>query len=171
MEIVIRKGRPEELDLFVELLLQVRSGMEEQDWFYVDSPGEFRELMDSGTMHFWFAMDGDRVAGALDILTPGTEPYNYGYELGYGEEELLCTVNMDAAAVHPDYRGLGLQRKLLQTAEEWLCDGRTRILLCTVHPENRFSLNNALAMGYEIRRKISIYGSVRYLLKKEIRKM
>lgn len=171
MDITVRKGTPADLEQFVDLLLQVRSGMENQEWFYVDSYEEFRRLMDSGAMHIWFAMDEDRVAGALDILIPGTEDYNYGYLLDYSEELLLQVVNMDSAAVLSGYRGQGLQKQLLQVAEDWLGQDQNRIFLCTVHPDNRFSLNNALAQGYEIQKQISIYGSVRYLLKKEMKKM
>ena len=75
---------------------------------------------------------------------------------------------MDSVAVLPDYRGQGLQRRLLEEAENWLSRGGDRILLCTIHPENRFSLNNALKQGYEIRKTLEKYGSVRHLLCKKI---
>lgn len=45
---------------------------------------------------------------------------------------------MDTVAVHPNFRGYGLQRLLISQAEEALSKTQYRYLLCTVHPENSF---------------------------------
>lgn len=164
----IRKAGADELERFVAFLYAVREQMEEKDWFFLDDPGIFRQQMDRGIMEIWFAMDGERIAGALDVLIPGTEPINYGYDLEFAGEKLLCSANMDCAAVDPDYRGLGIQRQLLEEAEQWLRGRGIRQLLCTIHPENRFSLNNALKQGYSIRKRLERYGSIRYILLREI---
>ena len=168
MEITIRKGTASDIDGFVDLLHRVHAAMTEKEWFYIDSPEEIRQQMESGIMELWLAMDGDRVVGAFDLLVPGLRDCNYGYELGFSEEELRKVVNMDSAAVDPDYRGLGLQLKLLNVAEAWLKEQGSRILLCTVHPDNRFSLQNVQSLGYGIQKKVAIYGSVRYVLRKNI---
>lgn len=168
MHIEIRKGNMGDTEAFIRLLQEVRQGMEHKEWFYLDPPEEIREMMEDGTMQLWVAMDGSRMAGAFDILIPGLEPYNYGYDLGFSEEELLRVINMDTAAVHPDYRGLGLQKRLMLEAEKETCRQGRRILMCTVHPENSFSLNNVLKQGYSIEKKLCKYGSVRYILRKDI---
>lgn len=168
MAVEIRKGSRSDLDAFVELLYTVRESMPVKEWFYLDSKDEFWQQMEEGIMELWLAMDGDKVVGAFDLLVPGMREINYGYELGFSEQELLQVVNMDSAAVHPDYQGQGIQRRLLLTAESWLKEQGSRILLCTVHPENRFSLQNALKIGYTIQKEVPIYGSVRYILRKDI---
>lgn len=168
MEIEIRKGTMQDTENFIRLLYEVRENMEHKEWFYLDPPEEIREMMESGAMQLWVAMDGDRLAGAFDILRPGLGEFNYGYDLGFSEGELLRVINMDTAAVHPDYRGLGLQRKLMQTAEAEIQKEGERILLCTIHPENRFSLSNALKQGYTVQKELPKYGSVRYVLRKDI---
>lgn len=167
MSIEIRKGNREDTENFICLLQEVRESMEYKEWFYLDPPEDVRIMMANGTMELWVAMDGDRMAAAFDILRPGLEEYNYGYDLDFSEEELMRVINMDSAAVRPDYRGQGLQRKLIQCAEEQLSREGKRILLCTVHPDNRFSLQNVLAQGYTIQKKLPKYGSVRYLLRKD----
>ena len=164
----IRKGTAGDLDAFVNLLYTVRENMPVKEWFYLDSPEEYRQQMEAGIMELWLAVDGETVAGAFDLLVPGLRDFNYGYELGFSEEELLSVVNMDSAAVHPHYQGQGIQRKLLLAAEDWLKAQGSRILLCTIHPENRFSLQNALKIGYQIQKQVDIYGSVRYILRKDI---
>ena len=168
MGIIIRRGTLSDTDAFINLLENVRSGMENKEWFYLDPPEFVREQMDGGTMLLWVAMDGDRLAGALDVLIPGEESYNYGYDLDFDRETLMQVVNMDSAAVYPQYRGQGLQRKLLAEAEEALRQMGKWILLCTVHPDNHFSLENVRRQGYTVQKLLKKYGSVRYLLRKDI---
>ncbi len=168
MEIEIRKGTIADIEAHIALLREVREAMPNKAWFYLDTPEEVRQMMADGIMELWVAMDGSRLAGTFDLLIPGLEDFNYGYDLGFSGSELLHVVNMDTAAVHPDYRGLGLQRKLMETAEAELAGRGKRILMCTVHPENRFSLNNILKQGYTIQKEVRKYGSVRYILRKDI---
>ena len=168
MSIEIRRGDVNDLEAFIRLLYEVRDAMPNKECFFLDPPEDIREMMVNGSMKLWVAMDGDCLAGAFDILIPGLSENNYGYDLGFTEEELLRVVNMDSAAVHPDYRGQGLQKRLMQEAEKYIRAAGNRILLCTVHPDNLFSLNNVLNQGYVIIMKKEKYGSVRYLLRKDI---
>lgn len=168
MSIVIRKGDYGDTENFICLLRDVRESMEHKDWFYLDSPENVRSMMENGTMQMWVAMDGVQLVAALDILFPGLEDYNYGYDIGLTEDQLQKVIHMDSAAVHPAYRGLGLQRKLIQEAEASISGSGERILLCTVHPENRFSLSNVLKQGYTIQKELKKYESVRYVLRKDI---
>lgn len=168
MAVTIRKGTNADTESFIRLLDDVREGMEHKEWFYLDPPEFVREQMKSGTMELWVAMDGDRLAGALDILHPGDAEYNYGYDLGFTPEERMQVVNMDSAAVYPEYRGQGLQKRLLEEAEKEIRSAGKRILLCTVHPDNPYSLQNVLKQGYTIQKRAEKYGSVRYILRKDI---
>ena len=111
------------------------------------------------------AEDAQRLAGVFTVVYPGTSPVNYGWKLNLPPEDLVRVVNMDTAAVHSDYRGQGLQRRLMETAERELGPGK--ILLCTIHPDNRYSLRNALTEGYEIQATLPMYGSIRHLLRKD----
>lgn len=168
MEIVIRKGSRKDTEQFIRLLQETKAAMTNQDWFFLDPAEEIREMMEKGSMELWVAMDGDRVAGAFDLIRPGLESYNYGYDLDFTESDLLRVVQMDTAAVHPDYRGMGLQKRLMETAEREIRKESGRILLCTIHPDNIYSLNNVLKQGYSIEKKLPKYGSVRLFLRKDL---
>ena len=168
MEVTIRKGARENVQKLIRFLQEVRQGMENPQWLYLDSPEEVYRAMSDGTMVLWLAMDGERTAGIFFILIPGFAEYNYGYDLGLGEEELLRVIHMDTVAVHPDYRGLGLQKKLMQEAEAYAAGSGQRILLATVHPDNRYSLNNFIRQGYTVEKQLPKYGSVRCILRKNL---
>lgn len=168
MEIVIRRGDSKDAERFIRLLNEVRAGMEHKEWFYLDPPEFVQEALEKETMKLWVAMDGDQLAGAFDLLVPGLDDYNYGYDLDFSVEQLMKVVNMDSAAVYPAYRGQNLQQRLLAEAEKEISSWDERILLCTVHPENHYSLDNVLKQGYRIEKKLEKYDSVRYLLRKDI---
>ena len=168
MEIQIRKGNLQDTESFIRLLTEAKEGIRNPEWFFLDPPEEIRAFMESGVMKLWVAMDGGRMAGAFDLLYPGLDSYNYGYDLGFDKAHLLRVVQMDTAAVHPDYRGLGLQKRLMETAEGEIRKTPGRILLCTVHPDNVYSLNNVLKQGYTIEKKVEKYASVRYVLRKDL---
>lgn len=166
----IRKGNPGDTEKYISLLQLVKSGMVQDDWLYLDSPEEVRAMILNGTLEFWAAMDGEVLAAAFSVIHPGLTEINYGYDLGLAQNDLLRVVNMDTIVVHPSYRGRGLQYTLMQRAEEDVCASEDKILLCTVHPENHYSLNNILAQGYSIQKKLEKYDSVRYILRKDVLK-
>ena len=167
--IEIRKGTVQDTEPFIELMALVRQSMEHKEWLYLDSPDEVRRMMNDGIMSLWVAMDGSRMAGAFDILYPRLEPFNYGYIIGLSSAELNQVIQMDTAVVHPDYRGMGLQKRLMQLAEREVDKSEQHILMCTVHPENCYSLNNVLSQGYTICKTVPMYGSIRHVLTKVIR--
>lgn len=165
MDIQIRKGTLSDVDGYIRLLHDVKNAMESVEWFYVDPDEKTWELARNGSLKFWLAEENDRIAGAFSIIDPGMDAFNLGRDLDLEDALLEKVIHMDTAAVHPDYRGLGLQRRLMQTAERELAG---HILLCTVHPDNRYSLQNVLKQGYTIEKRMEKYGSVRYILRKDL---
>ena len=168
MNLTFRKGTPEDANLFVQFLEEIKSEMQRKDWLYLDPPELVQEMMSEGILELWLAMDDDRIAAVFSVLYPGLATENYGYDLGFTEEELLQVVHMDTAAVHGNYRGMGLQRQMAAMAEKELSGQSGKILLCTVHPENQFSLHNMMKQGYEIQKRLEKYGSERLILRKNI---
>ena len=168
MNLEFRKGTLEDSDLFVQFLNEIREGMSRKDWLYLDTPEFVRNMMSDQKMDFWMAMDGKQVAAVFSVLYPGLNSENYGYDLGLSDEELLQVVHMDTAAVHSNYRGMGLQGRMVSLAEKTLFGQGRKILLSTVHPENQYSLNNMVRQGYQIQKCVEKYGSERFILRKNI---
>ena len=110
--------------------------------------------------------DGGRLGAYFILRYCGQDAHNYAAFMGIPREEWDGWANADSAIVHPDYRGNGLQRKLLEVALTLLRPGIVGIG-ATVSPENQYSLNNALASGFEIVCRREMYGGYdRYLLAK-----
>ena len=163
MDITIRKATPADLEAFLAFTHAVRDAMDSTAWFALDPDEELRELTAEGDMEFWMAEAGGRLAAVFSIIRPGLRDFNLGYDLGLTETELLRVTHMDTAAVHPDFRGMGLQKRMMTEAEAHL---EGRILLCTIHPDNRYSLRNAQSLGYRVEKQVNKYGSIRCILRK-----
>ena len=165
MGIQIRKIGKAEVNIYLEFLHNVKTMMEQDEWFFLDPDEEVYELVAENAMDIWLAEDGTRIAAVFSVVYPAYRRFNLGYDLGLSEADLKRVVHMDTAAVHPDYRGQGLQHRMMLHAEEELTG---RILMCTIHPDNRYSLHNVLKQGYTIEKKAEKYGSIRYILRKDI---
>ncbi len=74
-----------------------------------------------------------------------------GVFLNFTEAQLAKVAIMDSAAVSREFRGNGLQGKMLEAAEKELDTEKYTYLMCTVHPMNRYSLsicrNTAMKSG------------------------
>ena len=109
-----------------------------------------------------------RLGAYLILRLCGQSDENYAAFLGVPQAQWQHWANADSAVVHPDWRGNGLQRKLLEAALPLLRPGIVGIG-ATVSPENQYSLNNALASGFTIAARREMYGGYdRYLLKKMV---
>lgn len=168
MSIIIRKGTLGDTESFIRFLDEIKAGMSNSEWFYLDPPDLVRRMMADGIMEMWLALDESRISAVFSILYPGLHSYNYGYDLDFSVKDLLKVIHMDTAAVHPDFRGLGLQKRMVHLAEQELSGGGHKILLSTVHPDNQFSLSNMLHQGYVIQKRMRKYGSERFVLRKDI---
>lgn len=103
------------------------------------------------------------------IRIPGLADDSLGKDLNMREEELIKVAHLQAAAVHPAYRGNGLQRKLTSAHLRVIEEMGYEHVCCTVSPKNPVSLANYLSCGLMIeglRRKMQ--GWWRFILHKNI---
>lgn len=84
------------------------------------------------------------------IRIPGLANDNLGRDINLPEEELCKVAHLQAAAVHPAYRGNGLQRKLTFAHLDVIEEMGYEHVCCTVSPKNPISLSNYLSCGLAI---------------------
>lgn len=81
----------------------------------------------------------------------------------------LWVAHMEIAMVRSAYRGNGLQKKLMEAAEEQLRSAGFRWLMGTAHPDNVYSVHNFEQLGYKLVTKALKYGGLpRYIFCKKI---
>jgi GNAT superfamily N-acetyltransferase len=92
---------------------------------------------------------------------------NLGRDLNLAEEDLKKLAHLQAIAVHPHFRGFGLQRELAAAHLQVLERSGYEHICCTVSPKNPVSLNNLLSCGFRVRALIPKFaGWWRYILYK-----
>jgi ribosomal protein S18 acetylase RimI-like enzyme len=105
------------------------------------------------------------------IRIPGLSHENLGRDINLPEEELNKVAHLQAAAVHPAYRGNGLQRKLTSAHLGVIEDMGYEHVCCTVSPKNPVSLSNYLSSGLMIEGlRPKMQGWWRFILHKNIRR-
>lgn len=171
MNFQIVKATVSDAAAIAEVIQKVYESMDKKEWYVADN-AEYTENMlrtGKGKGYMAIAEDTKEIAGIFMVAFPGLSADNLGRDLGFSEEQLLFTAHMDSAAVLPKYRGNHLQYRLMQEAESDLRAKGYRYLLCTIHPDNRFSQANALKQGYEVAKTTIKYGGyLRNILMKTI---
>ena len=108
-----------------------------------------------------------RLGAYLILRLCGQSDENYAAFLGVPQAQWQHWANADSAVVHPDWRGNGLQRHMLEAALPLLPESITH-LGATVSPANPYSLSNALACGFTIRARREMYGGKGAVKRKEL---
>lgn len=71
--------------------------------------------------------------------------------------------------VKKQYRGHGLQRKFLKLFEKYCHNNEIELMIASVSPQNKYSLNNFELEGFEIAGQSKLYGGyLRYILFKKV---
>lgn len=169
--IKIEKASVKDAEEIVKLIQYVHDNMENQQWYVIDSAEYYEHHLEDGNGVGYKAVDSEtgKIIGIFIAIIPETAETNLGYDIGFSEEKVKKAAVMDTVAILPEYRGKNLQYRTMQAAENDLKEQGYKYLLCTVHPDNCFSLQNVQKQGYEIVMTKEKYGGyLRHILLKEI---
>ena len=166
LPIRLRRCGPADAAAFFALQNEVRAAMPHPEQFVPDTLENITAYLREGLCIG--AYDGERLGAYFILRYCGRSAHNYAAFLGVPREEWEHWANADSAVVHPDWRGNGLQRAMLEAALPLLPPNITH-LGATVSPDNSYSLHNAQAGGFVIRCRREMYGGYdRYLLAKAL---
>ena len=161
----LRAARPEDAAAFYALQNEVRAAMPHPEQFVPDTLENIAHyLKEDLCIGGW---DGERLGAYFILRYCGQDAHNYA-PLWASREKSGTLGQRRQRHRPPRLPGNGLQRKLLEAALALLRPGIVGIG-ATVSPENQYSLNNALASGFEIVCRREMYGGYdRYLLAKRL---
>lgn len=169
--IEIKKAVVEDAKEIMDVIQYVHDQMEQPNWYVIDDQKYYEYHLQDGKGIGYKAVDvqAGKIVGIFIAIIPQTKELNLGYDIGFSKEKAEKSVVMDTVAVLPEYRGHNLQYKTMMAAEQELKALGYQYLLCTVHPENRFSLGNVQKQGYEIVMTKEKYGGyLRHILLKDL---
>lgn len=175
MEFIFEKAIQEDKDEIWEVMKEAAQTVEKKEWFAAGDEGYIKEILEGkGFIILTREEKSKELAGFFIVVIPGEEDYMGDYA-GVPKEENDKIVHLDTAAVKSSFRGNKLQRRMLEKAEEELVQimkekhHAIQYRLCSVHPENTFSLLNMTENGYEIKARTQLYGGLeRFVLCKTV---
>lgn len=169
-------GNEDNLDEIMEVMEEAKRTVRKPEWFAADTRGYVRDILrNKGFVILAREAESRELAGFFSVYFP-EDTESLGKYAGISQERSCRVVHMDSAAVRARYRGQGLQRLMLARAEEeldrWMEQRGEELQyrMCTVHPENSYSLKNMEQAGYELLSRARLYGGLeRYVLWKKVR--
>lgn len=160
-----RRMDAEDMERVLELQSRVRRLMPDPTQLVGLTAEELEESMREDLCLGAFV--GDTLAAfSLLVINRDSMERNLGQKLGFAPQE--C-VTFDIVFVDPDYRGYGMQTRMLELREEAALQLGARRGFVTVSPENGFSLRNVCGRGFRVLKRARLYGGLdRYILVKEL---
>jgi len=146
--VTLRRCTPAEAPAVFALQNEVRAAMPHPEQFVPDTLENIADYLRTGVCIG--AWQQGRLGAYLILRLCGQSDENYAAFLGVPQSQWQHWANADSAVVHPDWRGNGLQRAMLEAALPLLPPQITH-LGATVSPDNSYSLHNAQAGGFVIR--------------------
>lgn len=159
-EVKIEHATLEDLPIIMDIMHKALELVEDKSWYAVDGE-EFVGKCIEGQGFTLKAMVDGNIAGFLTVRYPWKDDDNLGDYIGLSEEEKMYVAHMESAAVLPEYRGLRIQNQLMAKGFELLKETEYKYVMGTAHPDNIFSVNNFLKLGYEIVADVKKYGGLR----------
>lgn len=157
------------LDELLELQNIIAANLPCPELFILHDEEYFREVLHLKHSAIG-VMIGETLIAFSIIRIPGISAENLGRDISLPEEELTRLAHLQAAAVHPAYRGHGLQRKLTLAHLDVIEEMGFEHACCTVSPKNPVSLGNYLSCGLIIEGlRPKKHGWWRFILHKNIR--
>ena len=168
MEMTYRLAKLKDLDKIMALMESTAAGMANKALFVADDLLTVKKHMGTEGEILLACPKGDgAVAAFLIVRYPRMNGDNLGWDIGMDVSKLCRVAHMESVAVSRDFRGLGMMKELIRRGEALAKANGCCYSMCTVSPDNPWSLNNMLACGYEIVATVPKYGGVmRHILKK-----
>ena len=132
-----------------------------RDWYIDDDEDHIGHHINSDQGYILiYTVDGNS-AGFLLVHHPGTGPDNLGRNLSFPEEDLPYASHIESSCVLPKYQGRHILSLLIKEAMRLDQAEGYRYFMSTVHPDNFYSINSHLRLGFEAAALVEKYGGLK----------
>lgn len=142
----------------VELQQLVYELLPNKQVLYVDTYEDMLEDMKQGAQIIGVHNKNKELIAYRYIGFPGNTDKNLGLDINLPRQELAKVAHLETTVVRPDYRGNSLQSLTLQHSIPLIKEFGYKHLLCTVSPQNFFSLFNVMKNGLKVKALKKKYG-------------
>jgi ribosomal protein S18 acetylase RimI-like enzyme len=154
----------------MELQRNIYDGLENKSFFVCTDKEEFENtIKGKGNIIGCVSLEDNELISIGVYIEYGYDDHNYGYDINIQGEELLKVGQVEATIVSEKYRGNSLQKLMCEILEEMGKTSGKKYICATVAPDNKYSVNTFLKLGYKIMEDKLKYGGLRrYVLMKEL---
>ncbi|MCP4021031.1 MAG: GNAT family N-acetyltransferase [Desulfobacteraceae bacterium] len=155
-----------DLHQIMQLQERIVRALPDKNLFYPDTADFYISMINSSkNLVEGIFFNGKLIAFSL-LLIPDSLDYNLGVDIGLSQEDLSSVAHAEMIFVDPAFRGNKLQRFFLKRRIEYASDNGYFIILTTVAPSNKASLNNLRKSGFKILKPnvIKYGGMLRHIL-------
>lgn len=151
------------LDDYINERDLIKINMEYPEWL-----GDFeKEDLEYELKHgakIWMFYDDDKFVCSMMII-PSTEKVLKKFDIDY---EYTTVIDYGPMFVNPKYVGNGLQLQMLEYEDNYAKNNGYMFSLVTIHPENKYSINNILKDGFEYRCQKELSRGIRNIYIKKL---
>lgn len=164
----------DQIEAVAALQQRIYDGLDNKSLFVCDSAEEIAALLEKGGALFGVLNSKRQLIASRYISTPGISPDNLAHDLNL-PIELDQVVVLESTVVDPAYRGNRLQSITLEIAIKYAERHGYNHLLCTISPQNIYSLYNIMAGGLKIKALKKKYATAdhdgvwRFILHRDLR--
>ena len=155
------------LDEYIEFRKQVKDNMEHPDWLGDFLKEDLTFLLQNGSK-IWIYYDVDEPVCSM-MLIPCDENALNSFDLSM-KIKYSDVADYGTMFVNPKYIGNQLQYQMLKELDGYSLKLGYKYAICTVHPDNKYSIKNLLLDGFELKRNKEFKRGVRNIYLKYIGK-
>ena len=149
-EYYIRRATVEDAPEIYECMEHAYQFLEDKSLFVLDSEEFIRKQICEEGFAVVACNSSEEIVASLIIRYPKEASDNLGYDIGLTNDELGHVAHIEAAVVDREFRGKGIQGKLLDYAEQEISQSCYCFLMATVSPNNPASKKTFLNRGYKV---------------------
>lgn len=141
----------DEVNLLMELQEHVYRNLPNKNVLFCDEYDDIYSDLKGDSRILGVFNNVDKLIAYRYISIPGMSEKNLGLDLGFSDEELRHVAHLETTVVHPEYRGNNLQSLTLINLIPQILDLGYNHLICTISPQNPYSLYNIMKNGLSIK--------------------